>query len=83
MACAWLATPELLDQKFDVAFFTGSPAVGRIVAAKCGARLTPCTLELGGKNPVIVTADADVQLAAKYVVWGRFMNRWVRRGRSY
>ena len=66
----------VLEQKeFDVVFFTGSSKVGRIVAKKCAEHLTPCVLELGGKNPVLVTEDcADVDLAAKQCVWGRMLN---------
>ncbi|CAL6346373.1 unnamed protein product [Bathycoccus prasinos] len=66
----------VLDQKeFDVVFFTGSSRVGRIVAKKCAEHLTPCVLELGGKNPVIVSEDCgNVDLAAKQCVWGRMLN---------
>lgn len=64
----------LLEAKTDKVFFTGSPKVGRIVAQAAAKHLTPCTLELGGKNPVLVDADADLALAAKRVVWGRCMN---------
>lgn len=58
----------LLDQKLDNIFFTGGPTVGRIVMEKAAKHLTPVTLELGGKNPVIVAADADIRLAAKRIV---------------
>lgn len=67
-------TTELLKLKFDKIFFTGSPAVGKIVyqaAAKC---LTPVTLELGGKSPAIVTSSAKIDIAAKRIVWGKFLN---------
>ena len=66
----------VLDEKdFDIVFFTGSSKVGRIVAKKCAEHLTPCILELGGKNPVIVAEDCgDVDLAAKQCVWGRMLN---------
>ena len=66
----------VLDQKeFDVVFFSGSSRVGRIVAKKCAEHLTPCVLELGGKNPVIVSEDCgNVDLAAKQCVWGRMLN---------
>lgn len=54
----------LLDLPFDYIFFTGSPSVGRFVMERAAARLTPVTLELGGKSPVIVVGDADLPLAA-------------------
>eukprot|EP00030_Apusomonadida_sp_AF-17_P000468 a174666_32.p1 GENE.a174666_32~~a174666_32.p1 ORF type:complete len:544 (+),score=216.72 a174666_32:28-1632(+) len=68
------ATSALLECQWDHIFFTGSPAVGRVVMQGAVKHLTPVTLELGGKNPVIVAADADIDLAAKRVVWGRNMN---------
>jgi succinate-semialdehyde dehydrogenase/glutarate-semialdehyde dehydrogenase len=55
--------------------FTGSTATGRKVAAACGERLIPCTLELGGKAPAVVCADADVDRTAKALVWGAFANQ--------
>ncbi len=64
----------LLEQKFDYIFFTGSPAVGRIVMEKAAAHLTPVTLELGGKSPCIVDRRCKVDLAAKRIVWGKFLN---------
>lgn len=64
---------SLLEQHWDKIFFTGSPSIGRIVACAAAEHLTPCTLELGGKNPVIVAADADIRLAAKRVIWGVWM----------
>ncbi len=64
----------LLDCKTDKIFFTGSPKVGRIVYEAAAKRLTPVTLELGGKNPVLVHTSADVDLAAKRTIWGRMMN---------
>jgi aldehyde dehydrogenase (NAD+) len=64
----------LLDQPFDYIFFTGSISVGRIVMEKASRTLTPVTLELGGKSPAIVTADANLDLAAKRIVWGKFTN---------
>eukprot|EP00128_Syssomonas_multiformis_P010619 Colp12_sorted_trinity150504_noHs@10561 len=67
-------TGELLKSKFDHIFFTGSPSVGKVIAKAAAEYLTPCTLELGGKNPVFVAADADLDLAAKRAVWGRMMN---------
>ena len=64
----------LLDQKFDYIFFTGSPQVGRTVMTAAARHLTPVTLELGGKSPVIVAPDADLDLTAKRLVWGKFLN---------
>eukprot|EP00824_Muranothrix_gubernata_P009022 TRINITY_DN21597_c0_g1_i1.p1 TRINITY_DN21597_c0_g1~~TRINITY_DN21597_c0_g1_i1.p1 ORF type:complete len:562 (-),score=65.78 TRINITY_DN21597_c0_g1_i1:92-1777(-) len=67
-------THKLLEHKFDHVFFTGSPSVGRVIAEAAARHLTPCTLELGGKNPVLVSADANLRLAAKRTVWGRNLN---------
>ena len=64
----------LLEQPFDHIFFTGSPAVGRRVMKAAAANLTPVTLELGGKSPVIVGPDADVAQAARWIVWGKLLN---------
>ena len=64
----------LLEQRFDFLFFTGSPQVGRLVMEKAAAHLTPVSLELGGKSPVIVERTADVALAARRIVWGKFLN---------
>ncbi len=64
----------LLEQKFDFIFFTGSPAVGRLVMQKAAAHLTPVSLELGGKSPVIVDETADIALAARRITWGKFLN---------
>jgi aldehyde dehydrogenase (NAD+) len=64
----------LLDKPFDHVFFTGSPAVGRKVMAQAAQHLTPVTLELGGKSPVIVGPDADIPAAARAIVWGKFAN---------
>ncbi|MBR1965253.1 MAG: aldehyde dehydrogenase family protein [Lentisphaeria bacterium] len=65
---------ELLHEKWDYIFFTGGIRMGRIVAECAAKKLTPVTLELGGKNPCIVDASADLQLAATRIVWGKFMN---------
>ncbi|WP_333876595.1 aldehyde dehydrogenase [Flavobacterium sp.] len=65
---------ELLAQPWDYIFFTGSVAVGKIVAQAAAAHLTPVTLELGGKNPCIIDQSADLPLAAKRIVWGKFFN---------
>lgn len=64
----------LLDQKFDLIFFTGSPEVGRIVMEKAARHLTPVVLELGGKSPCIVDETADIKLAGKRIVWGKCLN---------
>lgn len=64
----------LLAERFDKIFFTGSTRVGRLVMAAAAKHLTPVTLELGGKCPAIVFADANVELAAKRIAWGKFMN---------
>ncbi|MEG2703075.1 MAG: aldehyde dehydrogenase family protein, partial [Clostridia bacterium] len=64
----------LLEEKFDNIFFTGSPAVGRLVMEKAARWLTPVSLELGGKSPVIVDESADIALAARRIVWGKLLN---------
>jgi acyl-CoA reductase-like NAD-dependent aldehyde dehydrogenase len=64
----------LLDQRFDAIFFTGSARAGRAVMAAAAVHLTPVTLELGGKNPCIVDADADLEKAARRIAWGKFLN---------
>lgn len=64
----------LLDEKFDYIFFTGSKHVGRYVMEKAAKNLTPVTLELGGKSPVIVEKDADIPLAARRIVFGKVLN---------
>ena len=65
---------RLLEYRFDKIFYTGSSHVGRIVMKAAAVHLTPVTLELGGKNPAIVTADAALEVAARRIAWGRFMN---------
>ncbi|PBJ14298.1 aldehyde dehydrogenase [Flavobacterium sp. ACN6] len=65
---------KLLAQRWDYIFFTGSVSVGKIVAKAAAENLTPVTLELGGKNPCIVDETADLKLAAKRIVWGKFIN---------
>jgi aldehyde dehydrogenase (NAD+) len=64
----------LLQEKFDKTFFTGSPRIGRVVMAAAARNLTPVTLELGGKCPAIICADAKVELAARRIVWGKYLN---------
>ena len=65
---------ELLDMNFDYIFFTGSTVVGKIVMEKAAKRLIPITLELGGKSPCIVDKDANLEMAAKRIVWGKLLN---------
>ena len=65
---------DLLAQKWDYIFFTGSTRVGQIVYESAAKYLTPVTLELGGKNPTIVDETASINLAAKRIVWGKFLN---------
>ena len=64
----------LLDQKFDFIFFTGSQAVGREVLRRAAEHLTPVVLELGGKSPCIVDKTANIKLAAKRIVFGKYLN---------
>ena len=64
----------LLDEKFDMIFFTGSQAVGKEVMAKASKHLTPVVLELGGKSPCIVDETANLKLAARRIVFGKFLN---------
>ena len=64
----------LLEQHFDFIFFTGSPTVGRLVMEKASVHLTPVSLELGGKSPVIVDETADIALTAKRLAWGKCVN---------
>lgn len=64
----------LLEQDFDYIFFTGSPAVGKTVMAAAAQHLTPVTLELGGKSPVLIAPDANIPLAARRIAWGKFLN---------
>lgn len=64
----------LLELPFDHIFFTGSPAVGKIVMAAAAKNLTSVTLELGGKSPVIVDETADLKLAAQTILWGKYTN---------
>lgn len=65
---------QLLSQPFDYIFFTGSSKVGSLVYQEAAKRLIPVTLELGGKNPTIITADADISYAAQRIAWGKFFN---------
>ncbi|WP_035671498.1 aldehyde dehydrogenase [Flavobacterium sp. 83] len=67
-------TQNLLSQRWDYIFFTGSVPVGKIVAKAAAENLTPVTLELGGKNPCVIDETANLKLAAKRIVWGKFIN---------
>ncbi|MBY6996177.1 aldehyde dehydrogenase [Clostridium botulinum] len=64
----------LLKEKFDYIFYTGGINVGKIVMRAAAEHLTPITLELGGKSPCIVDKDANIDLAAKRIAWGKFLN---------
>lgn len=64
----------LLELPFDHIFFTGSPAIGKVVMAAAAKHLTSVTLELGGKSPTIVDESADIELAAKNILWAKFTN---------
>jgi aldehyde dehydrogenase (NAD+) len=65
---------SLLAARWDHIFYTGSGRVGRIVAAAAARHLTPVTLELGGKSPAIVDASADIEVAARRIAWGKWLN---------
>ncbi len=65
---------QLLDLRWDIIFCTGSPALGRVVMSAAAKHLTPVVLELGGKSPCIITADADLRLAARRIAWGKALN---------
>ncbi|SDY29689.1 aldehyde dehydrogenase [Thermoactinomyces sp. DSM 45892] len=68
------ASKSLLELPFDHIFFTGSTSVGKVVMKAAAKHLTPVVLELGGKSPVIVEKDANLDLAARRIVWGKFSN---------
>lgn len=65
---------ELLAERWDYIFFTGSTATGRVVARAAAEHLTPVTLELGGKSPCVVCSSANLQIAARRIAWGKFLN---------
>ncbi len=67
-------TSQLLDERFDYIFFTGSTKVGQIVYEKASKHLTPVTLELGGKSPVIIDDTSNLKVAAERIAFGKFMN---------
>jgi len=64
----------LLEQRFDLIFFTGSPSLGKLVMQAAAKYLTPVVLELGGKSPCIVDKGADIKTAAKRIAWGKCIN---------
>ena len=64
----------LLDQRWDIIFFTGSPALAKTVMAAAARNLTPVVLELGGKSPCIISRTADIAVAAKRIAWGKTLN---------
>ena len=64
----------LLEQRFDVIFFTGSPDLGKIVMKAAAAYLTPVVVELGGKSPCIVDRSANIEIAARRIAWGKMIN---------
>ncbi len=65
---------ELLEQPFDHIFFTGGSAVGKLVMQAAARRLTPVTLELGGKSPCLVDQDVNIEYTARRIIWGKFLN---------
>jgi len=67
-------TTELLKHPFDFIFYTGSTSVGKIIMQAAAKNLTPVVLELGGKSPAIIEPDAKLKMAAKRIVWGKFLN---------
>ena len=67
-------TTKLLEQKWDKIFYTGSATVGTTIAKKAAETLTPVTLELGGRNPAIITKNADIRLAARRLLWTKTLN---------
>ncbi len=68
------ANEELLAERFDFIFYTGSTRVGRVILEAAARHLTPVCLELGGKSPVIIAPDADLDIAARRVAWGKMLN---------
>ena len=64
----------LLNERWDIIFFTGSPSLGKMVMEAASKHLTPVVLELGGKSPCIIDRDADLKVAAKRVAWGKSLN---------
>jgi len=67
-------TTELLKEKFDYIFYTGSTGVGKIIGAAANKHLTPCTLELGGKSPAFIDDSGNLEYKVKRLCWGKFLN---------
>lgn len=67
-------TSELMKEKFDYVFFTGSTHIGKIVREAANKHLTPCTLELGGKSPAYIDDNVDLEITAKRLLWGKLVN---------
>lgn len=67
-------TTELLKCKWDYIFYTGNPSVGKIIMKAAAEKLTPVTLELGGKNPVIVDSEVNIKVACRRIVLAKFLN---------
>ena len=67
-------TTALLAERFDHIFYTGNGRVGRVVMTAAAQHLTPVTLELGGKSPAVVAADANLAVAARRIAWAKFLN---------
>ncbi len=67
-------TTELLKVRFDYIFYTGSTMVGKIIREAANKHLTPCTLELGGKSPVFIDDNCNIDTAVKRIVWGKMIN---------
>ena len=67
-------TTALLEQRFDHIFYTGNAKVARVVMRAAAEHLTPVTLELGGKSPAVVAADANIEVTAKRIAWAKFLN---------
>ena len=65
----------LLEERYDIIFFTGSPSLGRKVMAAAAKNLTPVVLELGGKSPCIVDKDAKLSTVARRIAWGKSLNK--------
>lgn len=65
---------DLFSRRFDIVFFTGSPALGKVVMKAQAPFLTPLVLELGGKSPCVVDKDADISIAARRIAWGKCLN---------
>ena len=67
-------TTALLKERFDYIFYTGSTQVGRIIREAANKHLTPCTLELGGKSPVFIDDNCNLDVATRRILWGKMIN---------